>query len=94
VTDAAKPLAVICVSGGMDSAVVAALAAENHRLAFLHANYGQKTEARELQAFHELADHYGVRLRLVVDFSALRQISVICFWVKPRARSRLKSNDA
>jgi 7-cyano-7-deazaguanine synthase len=74
VTDAAKPLAVICVSGGMDSAVVAALAAENHRLAFLHANYGQKTEARELQAFHELADHYGVRLRLVVDFSALRQM--------------------
>jgi 7-cyano-7-deazaguanine synthase len=74
VTDEPKPLAVICVSGGMDSAVVAALAAESHRLAFLHANYGQRTEARELRAFQQLADHYGVRLRLVVDFSALRQM--------------------
>jgi 7-cyano-7-deazaguanine synthase len=73
-TDSAKPLAVICVSGGMDSALVAALAAENHGLAFLHANYGQRTEARELQAFHQLADHYGARLRLVVDFSDLRQM--------------------
>jgi 7-cyano-7-deazaguanine synthase len=73
-SDAAKPLAVICVSGGMDSALVAALAADGHRLAFLHANYGQRTEARELQAFHRLADHYRAHLRLVVDFSDLRQI--------------------
>jgi len=69
-----KPLAVVCVSGGMDSAVTAALAAREHRLAFLHANYGQRTEARELACFHALADHFGAGLRLVVDFSALRQI--------------------
>jgi len=31
----------------MDSAVTAALAAVNHELAFLHADYGQLTEARE-----------------------------------------------
>jgi 7-cyano-7-deazaguanine synthase len=74
VTEGSKPLAVICVSGGMDSALVAALAVRDHLLAFLHANYGQRTEARELQAFHLLADHYGARLRLVVDFSDLRQI--------------------
>jgi 7-cyano-7-deazaguanine synthase len=74
VTAPAKPLAVICLSGGMDSALVAALAAEEHTLAVLHANYGQKTEARELQAFHLLAEHFGARLRLVVDFSDLRQI--------------------
>ena len=73
-TDSARPLAVICVSGGMDSALVAALASVDHGLAFLHANYGQRTEARELQAFHQLADHYGARLRLVVDFSDLRQM--------------------
>jgi 7-cyano-7-deazaguanine synthase len=73
-TASGKPLAVICVSGGMDSALVAALAAEAQSLAFLHANYGQRTEARELQAFHQLADHYGARLRLVVDFSDLRQM--------------------
>jgi len=58
----------------MDSAVTAAIAAASHRLAFLHANYGQRTEARELACFHALADHLGAERRLVVDFSALRQI--------------------
>ncbi len=66
--------AVVCVSGGMDSAVTAALAREEHRVAFLHASYGQRTEARELACFEALADHYGVESRLVVDLSDLRQI--------------------
>ena len=69
-----RSLAVVCVSGGMDSAVTAALAAREHRLAFLHANYGQRTEGKELACFHALADHFGAGLRLVVDFSDLRQI--------------------
>lgn len=69
-----RPLAVCCVSGGMDSAVTAALVAREHELAFLHANYGQRTEARELDCFQRLADHMGVGPRLVVDFSALRAI--------------------
>ena len=43
-------LAVVCVSGGMDSAVTAAAAREaGHRLAFLHANYGQRTEGIKLR---------------------------------------------
>jgi 7-cyano-7-deazaguanine synthase len=67
-------LAVVCVSGGMDSAVTAALAAREHRLAFLHANYGQRTEVKELGCFHRLADHFRAEHRLVVDFSDLRQI--------------------
>lgn len=67
-------LAVVCVSGGMDSCVTAALAAEEHRLAFLHADYGQRTEARELSCFHALADHFGAEQRLVVAFPALRAI--------------------
>jgi len=75
VSDAdARPLAVVCVSGGMDSAVTSAMAAHEHRLAFLHANYGQRTEQKELGCFHALADHWNVRHRLVVDFSDLRQI--------------------
>jgi 7-cyano-7-deazaguanine synthase len=68
------PLAVVSVSGGMDSAVTAALAAREHRLAVLHANYGQRTEAQELSCFHRLADHLAAERRLVVDFPALRQI--------------------
>jgi 7-cyano-7-deazaguanine synthase len=58
----------------MDSAVTAALAAREHRLAFLHANYGQRTEAKELACFHALAGHFAAERRLVVDFSDLRQI--------------------
>src|SRR5262245_15777330 len=66
-----RSLAVVCVSGGMDSALTAALAAERHPLAFLHANYGQRTEGKELSCFHALADHYAARHRLVVEFPAL-----------------------
>jgi 7-cyano-7-deazaguanine synthase len=60
----------------MDSAVTAALALGTHDLALLHANYGQRTEARELSSFERLADHFGVSpaRRLVVDFTSLRQI--------------------
>jgi 7-cyano-7-deazaguanine synthase len=69
-----KPLAVVCVSGGMDSAVTAAIAARTHRLAFLHANYGQRTEARELDCFTRLADRLGAEARLAIDLSTLRVI--------------------
>ena len=69
-----RSLAVVCVSGGMDSALTAALAAAEHRVGFLHGNYGQRTESKELACFHALADHYAAERRLVVDFSGLRQI--------------------
>ena len=69
-----EALAVVCVSGGMDSAVTAAIAARDHRLAFLHANYGQRTEAKELACFRALAEHFAAERSLVVDFSDLRQI--------------------
>ena len=71
-----RPLAVVCLSGGMDSAVTAALARETHELALLHANYGQRTEARELLSFEALAERFDIAAarRLVVDFTSLRQI--------------------
>jgi 7-cyano-7-deazaguanine synthase len=69
-----RALAVVCVSGGMDSCVTAALAARTNRLAFLHADYGQRTQARERRCFEALADHFGAAHRLVVDFPALRAI--------------------
>jgi 7-cyano-7-deazaguanine synthase len=67
---------VVCLSGGMDSAVTAAMAAQSHDLALLHANYGQRTESRELSSFEALADRFGIAAgrRLVVDFTSLRQI--------------------
>ena len=68
-------LAVCLVSGGMDSCVTAAIGRqENEELAFLHVSYGQRTEARERQAFNELADHFGVTKRLAVSIEHLKQI--------------------
>ncbi len=58
----------------MDSLVCAAIAARTHELAFLHLNYGQRTERRELSSFHDIADHYGVTRRLVVDAGHLSAI--------------------
>ena len=69
-----NPKAVVLVSGGMDSCVTAAMATENYDMAFLHINYGQRTEKRELQAFNQIADHYQVSERLVVDISYLAEI--------------------
>lgn len=69
-----KDLAVVLVSGGMDSCVTAAIANEQFRLAFLHVNYGQRTETRELQAFNEIADHYQAEKRLAVSIEHLKVI--------------------
>jgi 7-cyano-7-deazaguanine synthase len=64
----------VLLSGGMDSCVTTAIAHRTHRLALLHASYGQRTERRERRAFEEIADFYGVRERLVVRFDAFAQI--------------------
>lgn len=69
-----RETAVVLVSGGMDSCVTAAIAAQKYQLAFLHLNYGQRTEQRELKAFQDIADHYAVTQKLVVDVSHLAQI--------------------
>lgn len=69
-----KKLAVIAVSGGMDSCVTAAIASQNYELAFAHFNYGQRTEKRELKAFNDIADYYKVKHRLVIDFSHFAKI--------------------
>lgn len=69
-----KELAVVLVSGGMDSCVAAAVAAQGQAMAFLHVNYGQRTEKRELAAFHSIADFYSVERRLVCELDFLKRI--------------------
>ena len=63
------PIAVVAelLSGGMDSCVCAAIAAESHRLALLHSSYGQLTEEREHRAFEEIADHFQAPHRLRIE---------------------------
>jgi 7-cyano-7-deazaguanine synthase len=69
-----KKLAVIAVSGGMDSCVTAAIAMKDYEPAFAHFNYGQRTEKRELKAFQDIADYYQVKHRLVIDYTHLAKI--------------------
>ena len=69
-----KELAIALVSGGMDSCVSAGIAEKQYEHALLHVNYGQKTEARELQAFNDIADYYNVKKRLVVSIEHLKFI--------------------
>ena len=69
-----KSRAVVLVSGGMDSCVTAAIASLHYELAFLHVNYGQRTEQRELKAFKALVKHYRVQLQLVADLTHLKSI--------------------
>lgn len=65
---------VILASGGLDSTVTAAIAAKSSRPAFLHVNYGQRTEERELYAFDKIADFYKAERRLVASVDYLKNI--------------------
>jgi 7-cyano-7-deazaguanine synthase len=70
-----KKKAVVLLSGGMDSAVCAAIAMQDgYQVAALHLNYGQKTEAKELECFENLCNHYKIEDKLVVDVSHLSKI--------------------
>jgi 7-cyano-7-deazaguanine synthase len=70
----AKPLAVVLASGGLDSCVAASMARRSFELAFFHANYGQRTLSRELEAFRAQAAFFQVVSTLEVDLHYLGQI--------------------
>ena len=67
-------LAVVLASGGMDSCTAAAWAAKRYRLAMLHVNYGQRTEAKELECFRKITAHFRAEKSLVVDAPHFGQI--------------------
>jgi 7-cyano-7-deazaguanine synthase len=67
-------MAVVLVSGGMDSCVCAAIAHQDYQLAFLHVSYGQRTQSRERKAFDDIADHYRVKQRLACSLDHLARI--------------------
>jgi 7-cyano-7-deazaguanine synthase len=51
--------AVVCLSGGMDSCVCAALAARDYDARAIHFSYGQRTEEIELQSARSVAKALG-----------------------------------
>ncbi len=68
-------LAIVLVSGGMDSCVTSAIAkTETDEIAFLHISYGQLTEQREQKAFNDIADFYNVEKGLDVSIEYLAKI--------------------
>jgi len=90
-----KELAVILVSGGLDSCLTAAIANQTFDSAFLHLNYGQKTEDREKKAFTDIADYYKVKKRLEVDMRYFNMIGGSSLTDKeiPVTQANLKSKD-
>src|ERR1700742_2732049 len=69
-----RPRAVLCLSGGMDSCVCAALAARDYEVYAVHFSYGQRTEARELQSAQEVARILSIRELLHLKIDLFRRI--------------------
>jgi 7-cyano-7-deazaguanine synthase len=69
-----RPRAVVCLSGGMDSCVCAALASRDYEVYAVHFSYGQRTEARELRSAQEVARLVGVRELLHLKIDLFRRI--------------------
>ncbi|OGU14330.1 MAG: 7-cyano-7-deazaguanine synthase QueC [Ignavibacteria bacterium GWB2_35_12] len=67
-----KEIAVVLMSGGMDSALCAGIAQrDGYKMAALHLNYKQRTESRELKAFSDLSEHFNAKDKLVVNVEHL-----------------------
>ncbi len=69
-----RPRAIVCLSGGMDSAVCAALAARDYDAYALHFSYGQRTERRELQSAQAIAETLGFQQFLPLSVDLFRII--------------------
>ena len=69
-----RPRAVVSLSGGMDSAVCAALAARDYDAYALHFSYGQRTEGRELQSARAIAEELGFQDFLHLNTDLFRRI--------------------
>ena len=69
-----RPRAVLCLSGGMDSCVCAALAARDYDVYAVHFSYGQRTERRELLSSQDVARIVGVRELLHLRIDLFRRI--------------------
>jgi 7-cyano-7-deazaguanine synthase len=71
-----KGLAIVVLSGGLDSCVTTAIANEEYTTALLHVRYSQRTQAREYRSFYDIARFYkvpGGRI-LVTDLDCLKKI--------------------
>ena len=73
-TSSTRPRAVVCLSGGMDSAVCAAIAAQDFEVYALHFSYGQRTELKELASARAIAQTLKLQQLLPVRVDLFRVI--------------------
>jgi 7-cyano-7-deazaguanine synthase len=70
-----KKTAVCIISGGMDSALSARIAQiEGYEIIALHFNYGQRTEAKELECFRKIAAAVDASESYEIDLPFFEQI--------------------
>jgi 7-cyano-7-deazaguanine synthase len=70
-----KELAIVLMSGGMDSTVCASWALkQGYEVCALHVHYGQKTQEREGRAFREICQELSITTTLDIDISHLAAI--------------------
>ena len=73
-SDSARPKAVVCLSGGMDSAVCAAIAAQDYEVYALHFSYGQRTEQKELASARAIGEALRIHTLLPLRTDLFRMI--------------------
>ena len=69
-----RPRAVVCLSGGMDSAVCAALAVRDYDAYALHFSYGQRTQCREFESARKVAHALDFQGFLHLEIDLFRRI--------------------
>lgn len=70
-----KKKALCIISGGMDSALAATMAQnEGYEIIALHFNYGQRTQAKELDAFRKISKRLNVIASYEIDLDFFKQI--------------------
>ncbi len=68
-------IAICIISGGMDSALSVKLAQkEGYEIIALHFNYGQRTQAKELECFRKVAKNVAAKESYEIDLNFFEQI--------------------
>ena len=81
--------AVVLSSGGVNSAVLTAVAREQYEIALLHVAWGHRTGEREVAAFEQLAAAMRIEKTVIADLSCLAT-----FGGNARVSKRLSIDDA
>lgn len=81
--------AVVLVSGGINSAVAAAVAREHYETSALHFSWGHRCAGRERAAFEEVTSFLDFDKKLVLDFEQLGEIGA-----NARVNRRMAIEDA